>query len=88
MVLGLERRNIPMKNTATLPSVTEPPDPTPEEFLHLAQMFPCYHPHSQHMTDVQDRMRTFDLRWPRNRIYAAVELIAKAGFFFLGKIMN
>jgi len=36
-----------------------------------------------HMCDVQDRLDTFQLNWPKERIRATPRKIASAGFYYL-----
>ena len=90
MVLGTESRNIPIpvdvRTNAVAKSVkvVEPPDPSPEILATLKRQFPCLFPVNPHMRNSEDRLLTFDHRWPKHKINAAVPHIVKAGFYFLG----
>ena len=51
----------------------------------LQLQFPCSNPRNPHMRGMEDRVQTFDQRWPSHRINASIADIANAGFYFLGK---
>ena len=90
MVLRMESRNIPIQDDVRTNSVAksvkvvEPPDPSPEMLASLKQQFPCLYPVNPHMRNSEDRLLTFDHRWPKHNINATVPHIVEAGFYFLG----
>ena len=85
-----EIRNIPLpesirKARARKPlTLAEPADPSPQELEKLKRQFPCLYPVNPHMRKFEDRLQTFDHRWPKLKVNATPRHIAKAGFFFLG----
>ena len=93
MVMGAEIRNIPLaesiRKTRARKSFTlvEPADPSPQELENLKRQFPCLCPVNPHMRNFEDRLQTFDHRWPKLKINPTPRHIAKAGFFFLGLLV-
>ena len=61
-------------------------DPTPQETETLKRQFPCLYPMNPDMEDFNARLQTFDQRWPSQKVNATPQEIAKAGFYFLGKL--
>lgn len=94
MVQNIEIRNVPLPSeTSDFTSdsaigLSEPPNPSPGELVELEVQFPCLNPVSPHMRREEMRLDTFDLRWPSAKVKATKQQIAKAGFFFLGKVLN
>lgn len=66
-------------------AIVEPPDPSEEEKLRLARIYPINTPLNPHMVSYDQRLQTFRAGWP-NRTRATAEQIAKAGFFYLGQL--
>lgn len=67
-------------------AIVEPPDPSEEEKLRLARLYPLTNPLNPHMVSYNQRLQTFRSGWP-NRTRASAEQIAKAGFYFLGQFI-
>ncbi len=95
MVQNREFRNTPAPQSATPPLASPPPalQPLPstrpdfsaEDRRNLNALFPCLHPISPYMRDIDSRLETFDNRWPAHKARATPQQIAEAGFFFLGE---
>lgn len=71
MVLGIEDRNVAIPEEEASPDIRE-------------QHFPSQYPSNPHMRNKAARLATFDQRWPRGAVGASPDVIAQAGFFFLG----
>jgi len=87
---GREPRNIPL-TPAPAAQLQEPPNPDAETQSQLDLVFQLQNALNPHMRNYEARLQTFDRRWPRSKINASIEHIARAGFFFLGtfvKIFN
>ena len=75
-------------NFSPLVEERETVGPSPEMLASLKQQFPCLYPVNPHMRNSEDRLLTFDDRWPKHKINATVPHIVEAGFYFLGTLQK
>jgi len=82
MVQGIEANNISLPHR---PRLQMPARSIKSERALICQTFPCLYPVNPHMNDELDRLVTFDLLWPSDKVIASPLLISLAGFYFLGE---